>query len=206
MTDFQSREWLLSMDFSGVAGTCWHSLRLPGSTGQSSSMSTWRARCSCWCTSTKTASVRTMSSSLSTTSMQFLTSFYWFVSLLTKHSHAFCIIRWCFRSAYSTRATQDTLRCGPTLNQGDICECHLSQIMLIAREQEFSMSTLSLEPRREILLPLKTFPRPSLPNRLQLDDSSPEESVVLNEDQTQNPSGKSGKGNSRTQMVIVDIH
>ena len=81
--------------------------------------------------------------------------------------------------------------------------------MLIAREQEFSMSTLSLEPRREILLPLpnpSTSPKPSLPNRLQLDDSSPEESVVLIEGQTQNPSGKSGKGNSRTQMVIVDIH
>ena len=85
--------------------------------------------------------------------------------------------------------------------------------MLIAREQEFSMSTLSLEPRREILLPLpnpssrsSTSPKPCLPNRLQLDDSSPEESVVLIEGQTQNPSGNSGKGNSRTQMVIVEIH
>ena len=69
--------------FAGVARTCWHSSRWPGCTEASSSTSTWRAGCSCWCTRSKTGSVRTMSSTSSTPSMQSLTSPYWFVSDLT---------------------------------------------------------------------------------------------------------------------------
>ena len=43
---------------------------------------------------------------------------------------------------YSTRATQDTLKCGPTLKQGDICESHVSQIMIDCQGAEIQHQRL----------------------------------------------------------------
>ena len=110
------------------------------------------------------------------------------------HLYGYSYIRWYFRLAYFTRATQGILRCGLTLNQGDIiCEGHVSKIISISRLQQFRMSSLSLEPRRESpplsLLPSSSSPMSSFPNRPQLNDDTSEDICQ-----------------GAALMVVVDVH
>ena len=102
-------------------------------------------------------------------------------SMQSVNPHAVCTIRCWFPFAFSTRAWPTSLRCGPTLNQSNFSvqlifghlwnrfiftfilmpsiQYHEYQIYYAStgfREQKFFITCLSLEPRRDTLLPPKT--------------------------------------------------